>query len=236
MQIQSTKKYDDFKYIVSNREVSRAHVNRLIKAISKNNLLHLNPVIVNPDMEVIDGQHRIAAAEQLGVDVYYQMDTAVTKKDLSDLNSVKKNWSTMDYINYWSVEKAAGFDQLSRFLSVYPNLPPSTAMMLLSSDGSRDVQSLKDGVVDVSNLENATAIAEIIKKFRNIIDFAYDRNFILAINNVVKTGRYEQDVMDKRLVGQSRSLVKCATVKQYIELLEEIYNKGSHNKVSFKYV
>lgn len=233
--IQKTTDYGSFKYIVSNREISKGHVNKLVKSISKNNLLHLNPVIVNPNMEVIDGQHRIAAAEQLGLEVFYQVDEKVSKKDLSDLNSVKKNWSTMDYVNYWTIEKAIGFDQLSKFLSVYPQLPPSTALMLLSADGSRDIVSLKEGVVDTSNMDHGVKIAEIITQFAEIVNFAYDRNFILALNKVVKTGLYDQSLMDRKLESQSRSLVKCATVKQYIELIEEIYNKGSHNKVSFKY-
>lgn len=233
--IQNTTQYDCFKYIVSNREINNAHVNKLVKSITKNNLLHLNPVIVNPNMEVVDGQHRIAAAEILQVPIYYQVDDKVSKKDLSDLNSVKKNWSTMDYINYWTIEKAIGFDILSKFLSVYPSIPPSTALMLLSADGSRDVNSLKGGYVDTSNMDTATEMAEIIKKYRNLIDFAYDRNFILAIYKIFKTGKYKHEVMEKRLEHQSRSLVKCATIKQYIDLLEEIYNKGSQNKVSFKY-
>lgn len=236
MQIQSTKDYSLFKYILANREVSIPHVNRLVKAIRKNNLLHLNPIIVNNDMEILDGQHRIAAAELLNVEIFYQVDEKVSKKDLSDLNSVKKNWSTMDYINFWGVEKAAGFDELSKFLSIYPNLPPSTALMLLSGDGSRDMNNLKNGIIDISNLTEATHIADVVKKFRNIIDFAYDRNFILSIARVIKSGKYDQAIMDKRLEYQSRSLVKCATVRQYIEMLEEIYNKGSHNKVSFKYL
>lgn len=235
MQLKSTTSYDSFNYIVSNREISKSHVNKLVKSIQKNNLLHLNPVIVNPAMEVIDGQHRIAAAEILGVAVYYQIDEKVSKKDLSDLNSVKKNWTTMDYINYWTIEKARGFDQLSKFLSVYPGLPPSTALMLLSSDGSRDVKSLKEGVVDVANWDKAVEIADIIVKYRNIIDFAFDRNFILAINKLVNSGLYDHSVMEIKLEKQLRSLVKCATIKQYLDLLEEIYNKGSHNKVSFRY-
>lgn len=92
MQLQNTKDYESFRYLLSNREVNKLHVGRLVKSIAKNNLLHLNPVIVNPNMEVIDGQHRIAAAELLGVPVYFQIDDNVSKKDLSDLNSVKKNW------------------------------------------------------------------------------------------------------------------------------------------------
>lgn len=235
MQLQNTKDYESFRYLLSNREVNKLHVGRLVKSIAKNNLLHLNPVIVNPNMEVIDSQHRIAAAEQLGVPVYFQIDDNVSKKDLSDLNSVKKNWSTMDYINFWTIEKANGFDQLSKFLSLYPSMPPSTALMLLSEDGSRDINALKSGYVDTANMEKALELAEIIKKFRNIIDFAYDRNFILAVFKVVKTGNYKHESMEKRLETQSRSLVKCATVKQYVELIEEIYNKGIQNKVVFRY-
>ncbi|WP_432714390.1 ParB/Srx family N-terminal domain-containing protein [Pedobacter sp.] len=233
--IQQTTDYSIFKQIVSNREVDQAHVNKLVKSISKNNLLHLNHIVVNPGMEVIDGQHRLEAAEKLGLPIFYIVDAAVSKKDLSDLNSVKKNWSTMDYINYWAIEKAPGFDVLSKFLSEHSKLPPSTALMLLSLEGKRDMSALKSGSVDVLNINEATEVAGVLKKFRNIIDWAYDRNFVLAIYKLIKTGKYDPAVMEKKLETQSRSLVKCINVKQYVELLEEIYNRGSHNKISFKY-
>jgi hypothetical protein len=234
-EILHTTDYGIFKQVVANREVDPAHVNKLVKSIKRNNLLHLNHIIVNPDFEIIDGQHRLEAAELLKVPIFYMVDDAVSKKDLSDLNSVKKNWSTMDYINFWTIEKARGFDVLSKFLSEHNKIPPSTALMMLSADGKRDMQALKQGSIDVTNVGEADEIAGIIKKFRNIIDFAYDRNFILAIIKVINTGKYDHSVMEKRLESQSRSLVKCATVAQYMDLLEEIYNRGSHNKVSFKY-
>ena len=234
-EILQTKDYSIFKLVVSNREVDPAHVRSICKSINKNNLLHLNPIIVNPEMEVIDGQHRLEAAELLGLPIFYQVDSAVSKNDLADLNSVKKNWNTIDYINYWTMEKAPGFSILSKFLSEHPKIPASTALMLLSPEGKRDMSSLKLGQVDVLNITEATEIAECLKTFRRIIDWAYERNFVLAIYRIMRTGKYDHSVMQKKLESQSRSLVKCINTVQYIELLEEIYNRGSHNKVSFKY-
>jgi len=224
-----------FEQVTSNREVDKAHVKKLVASITKNNLLKLNPIIINEQMQVIDGQHRLEAAEQLKLPIFYMVDSQVSKRDLSDLNSVKKNWSTMDYINFWTIEKAPGFDVLSKYLSEHPRIPPSTALMLLSIDGKRDMNGLKNGIVEVLNITEANEIAAILKFYRNIIDFAYDRNFVLAIHKVMTTGKYDHAIMQKKIESQSRSLVKCVTVIQYVELLEEIYNRGSHNKVSFKY-
>lgn len=61
MQIYKTKDYTSFRAIVSNREVNKAHVKKLAASIRKKNLLYIRPVIVNDRMEIIDGQHRVAA-------------------------------------------------------------------------------------------------------------------------------------------------------------------------------
>lgn len=236
-EIKCTTDYTIFKQIVSNREVDPHHVKRLVKSIEKNNMLHLNAIIVNEEMEVVDGQHRLEAAEELGVPVYYVVDSEVGKAQISQLNSVKKDWSMMDYVNYWTIEKAPGFDVLSKFISEHPYLPVSTVLLFLSCDRSRNTAGLREGKVDVSNVEQATEVLKYLKDFRNMIDHAFSRNFMVAVYQMVRSGKYEHDRMMQKLETQSRSLVKCVNVKQYIELLEEIYNFRSHdqNKVSFKY-
>lgn len=143
--IQRTTYYSQFRSISSNREVDMTHVRHLAEAIRNNNLLHLNPIIVNQDLQIIDGQHRLEAAEQLKVPIYYVVDDGIKKTDIALLNSNQKNWSVMDYINYWTVEKAPGFDVLSRFIFTYPFIPASTCLQLLSADGSRDTKALRQG-------------------------------------------------------------------------------------------
>ncbi len=236
-EINNTTDYKLFKQIVSNRETDPAHVRKLIKSISRTNLLHLNPIIVTENMEVVDGQHRLEAAEILGVPVYYVVDGAVSKDTISQLNSVKKNWGILDYINYWTINKAPGFDKLSSFISEHPYIQTSTVLNLLSSDGSRNTNALRDGQVNVDNYSEAQVLVGYLRDFRNMIDHAFSRNFVLAFNQVVRTGKYDHVRMMQKLDTQSRSLVKCINVKQYVALLEEIYNFRSHdqNKVSFRF-
>jgi hypothetical protein len=162
------------------------------------------------------------------------MDANISRNDMATINSNAKNWNVMDYINFWTIEKRPGFDKLSSFLSENPLIPPSTALMMLSADGTRNTREIRDGVVDTSNYQQAATIAGILKGYRNMIEHAYERNFVLAVIAVVNNPAYDHAVMQSKLEYQSRSLVRCISKKQYIELLEEIYNyKSSKNRVKF---
>ncbi len=228
--IHQTSDYSQFKSIVSNREVDERHVKRLMKAIEVKNLLHINPILCNKEFEVVDGQHRLEAATRLGLPIYYIIDAAVNKADIAAINSNAKNWDIVDYVNYWTIEKKPGFDKLSAFISQFPNIPISTALLMCSSAGARDYEALRQGYVNVDNYQQACEIAEILKFYRNIFDSTYERNFVLAVIASVKTPGYDHEAMKKKLEYQSRSLVRCVSKKQYLEMLEEIYNHsvGKH--------
>ena len=155
-EIQKTINYFQFNKIESNRPVDKKHVAELVAKIKKKNMLHLYPMLVNLSMDIIDGQHRLAAAEVLGEYIYYQVDGDISKSDIAGVNASSKKWTINDYINYYAVEKREGFDVLSSFMINNPLMPPSTVMMMLSSSGNRrDVSGLKEGCVDVSNYQRA---------------------------------------------------------------------------------
>ena len=71
MSIQHTTNYNQFKLVQFNREKSAHHISQIKKKIKENNLLHLHPILVNLKGEVIDGQHRLQAAQELEVPIYY---------------------------------------------------------------------------------------------------------------------------------------------------------------------
>ena len=71
--MKKTKDYSQFKYLPGNRDLVLNHVDRLVKSISKNNLLKNNPIMINKQGYILDGQHRLQAAEELGVDIYYNV-------------------------------------------------------------------------------------------------------------------------------------------------------------------
>jgi len=224
----STNKYDLFKFIPGNRPIDEKHVNWLMSAIQKKNLLPLNPIIVNKNFEVVEGQHRLVAAERLGVHIFYLKDDDITKADMASLNKNRKNWSVLDYINYWATEQAPGFDTLTTFMLENPLIPPSTILRLIGPDqGGNSTGKLRDGIVDVSNIDQANYICSVLKEYAELINFAHERNFVLAVMSSIRTPGYDHDTMRRKLEYQSRSLRRCITVKQYCEMLQEIYNYNS---------
>lgn len=98
MKIQSTQDYTLFKRISGNRTLSKPHVNRLLEAIKESpDTITYNPIIVNENMEVIDGQHRLKAIESLGLPVHYIKVNDIGLVTVQRLNSLSKSWSPMDY-------------------------------------------------------------------------------------------------------------------------------------------
>lgn len=230
--IKSTTEYDMFKDIMSNREVDRKHVRQLVRAIEKTNLLHLNPIIVNSNMEVVDGQHRLQAAEELQVPIYYVIDDTIDKSHIAGLNSNQKNWSMLDYVNYFAVERRPEYLQLSDIINRYPYMPVSTILLLSSADGGRNRLGFKEGRIDMSQYQRAIEVGELVNKIRNIgVELAYDRSFILALAAAYKVEGFNPDQLVAKIGENRAELYKCAKTDQYINLLDVIYNKRQHYRL-----
>src|SRR5688572_7627006 len=120
MEIYTTKDYSKFKIIVANREINKEHVRKLARSIKKKNLLFVRPLIVNDRMELIDGQHRLAACEQIGETIFYIKAGGLTKDDIAVLNTAQKNWTRLDFINFFAIEGVKEFKDISRLINKYP--------------------------------------------------------------------------------------------------------------------
>lgn len=81
--MKSTTNYDMFKFRDDNRtKIRKRHVDTLAESIQRNNQLEKHPIVVNQDMEIINGQHRLCAAKELGIPVYYIVQEEFTPEDL----------------------------------------------------------------------------------------------------------------------------------------------------------
>jgi hypothetical protein len=67
--IHKTTDYDQFKFLESQRNVTRTSA--VLESIKQKNMLDLKPIICNKEKYVLDGQHRLLAAKQLRVPIYY---------------------------------------------------------------------------------------------------------------------------------------------------------------------
>ena len=75
-----TTDYKKFKIIQGNRALREFHVEYLKKSIMKDNLLYLNPILVNSDYYVFDGQHRLKVAEDLNLPIFYTINANLRRR------------------------------------------------------------------------------------------------------------------------------------------------------------
>lgn len=239
MQIKSTKNYDIFRLINSNREVDYAHVRKIKESIHKKNLLNVHPINVNAQMEVIDGQHRLQAAKELGIEIFYIVNEGITSHDISRLNSIKKNWCLEDYLNHYMVEGLPEYKKVGQFVKHYSKIPLSGAIQILGANFQGLLRDFRDGNFQVSNYEEAAKIGDELYKIKEIPTQIGKHLFSTAFLRVYISAR-EHEKFDfskfvKQIEKQPRSFVPCVNNKQYLEMFNEFYNKDirQENKVLF---
>lgn len=235
--MQSTTNYAQFKEVSANREIDSRHVKKLAAAIKKKNLLRINPIIVNADLKVIDGQHRLAAAELLQVPIYYIEDDDLEFGDISKLNSNQKNWSMMDYINFYAVEKVHSFQEFSRFASKHSEFKVSGLLAIVNEDTQRNTKAIKEGFLNVFDIPAAEEVCAICRKLHELYgyEFVFDSTFPIALKKALQTSKFELSNLYAKIEAAPRAFVPCRNVKEYARMIEEIYNyKLSSNKISIK--
>jgi len=83
------KLYHALNIINMNRDIKPSKVNKLMKSISDNNALHLRPILVDTDYNIIDGQTRYKAAKALGlpIEIHLIDKSDWNYKDLITINT-----------------------------------------------------------------------------------------------------------------------------------------------------
>jgi len=99
-----TYDYKKFSFVPSNRDITPAHNTKLGKSVSKTEG-NIQPIIVDKQFRVLDGQHRLEACEALGLPVSYLVtESNIPGVELMiELNINSRNWTLGDYLKHWIV-------------------------------------------------------------------------------------------------------------------------------------
>jgi hypothetical protein len=232
--ILQTFNYSQFKKIKGNREINDRHVNALIKSIEEKGLI-INPAIVNEKMEIVEGQHRLAACEILNLPFYYYVVQGSGINEVTILNQNRKNWgftewmnryasyNNMEYKIYKSLYEKWGFDHWS------------TIFLLCRTKGYRSRAGLKDkfysGTLKIETLEEGKKWAKRIMDVEPYYKNYKRRAFIQAMIRVFHDKSYNHKTFLNRLNMVRDRLYDCSTVGLYLQRIDDIMNyKAPKNK------
>jgi hypothetical protein len=226
VEIKSTTNYSQFKTMKGNRKLSESHLSSLVGAIARDNLLKYSPITVNEHMEVVDGQHRLAAAKKLRKEIYYQVLPQSDIDTVVKINTSSKGWSQLDFLESWIDRGNEQYEELKAYMT-YNNIPLATAIRLLSWKKSGSSSStFRYGKFTVNKDNKADLVVAIIKALdeTNATLVLYSHKFLLAVMKMVDHDLYDHDRMLKQIAIKPAKLYGSDNVLDFVRQLEDIYN------------
>jgi len=236
-----------FTQIDGNRVPNLQHIKRLVYSINKYGM-KCNPILVNEKMEVIDGQHRLMAAQEAESFVYYIIVKGYTLSEVHTLNLNQKNWSKSDYMEGYANMGVQSYVKLKEFTLKNTDFTFSNCLALCSNVSCSYDQFLSAQINILSSkniFEEGTWIGkdfDLAQDWANKIRMVgtyydgYDRTiFVRAFIPLLSNDKFDFNEFMHKLRLQPSALVDCVNSEQYRTVIEDIYNWRSRNKISFKY-
>ena len=240
----STTTYSLFKKHSSNRVLNNSNLNRIKNSVKLCNRLRYYPIVVDADMRVIDGQHRLEAAKTLGVPVFYTIIKDATTQDIIMPNTAQKGWMVDDFVNFYKNEGNEDYKKLDEFMQKYHHTTREALLLLKGRLCQKDRVKFKDGMFKFPD-QNAIARAlelrdhiEDVKIFlctkfvtnenRHILK---NLNFQYALLEFFSAKSVDFNVFMKKLEMKLDCIRPCTSRTNYIDLFKQIYNYMNKNPI-----
>lgn len=233
-EVKSTTNYELFKFLPQNRPTNSVQSERHIEHLCESMKLRgfIDPILVNKEMEILDGQHRFLAGQKAGSEILYMVVEA-DDSIIPSLNTEQLNWKLDTYLHYYVQKGKESYKKIEDFMEKY-NMPLSETIALVKGrrggGGGSASKEFRDGVIDVKDITLNWAI-ETVKKvdeIRNFSDsyklFSDSTRFISAVITLVTDIDYDHKYFMKKLGMMQTDIVACRSKHEYLRLFQQVYN------------
>lgn len=238
--LKQTDNYGIFELHQFNRDIRQERLDRLIKQMKKVGFRPHRAISViknkNGKLTVIDGHHRLTAAMELGIPVWYMLadDVGIS---IQDDQSATFYWDLNDYLGSYAKDTHHGYHPYRAIRSYMQEtgIPLALAIALLAgaSAGSGNyVKAFKDGRYTLGNQLHADQVKTIVVHMKKLgIEFAGNSFFIQALSKALRVESFSVSRFKNKISSNTAIFQKQPNVQAYLVLIEKIYNRGSHEKI-----
>jgi hypothetical protein len=240
-EINKTKDYSLFKKHESNRPICPANLKKLIGSIKALNLLEFRPVLVDSQMRIIDGQHRLEAAKLLEIEVFYQINEDASHEDIVLLNTNQKRWLIDDYVNYYTSRGNQEYVKFKEYAKKR-NIPLTDLMSLFKASNNHGYSTFRNGSFKFQEgevLAETDAILDKLDKAKEIMSryvlvhtkCIHSKKMSQALLNFIKNPQLDFDTFISKITYKADSIKPCVDTYSYYCMLRDIYNWKNSNPI-----
>ena len=233
--VQTTENYDQFTFMAANRNVSRKHIENIKKAFEEyGNITEVQPILVNQNKQVIDGQHRFVACQELGLPINYTVVHNLTIDDARNMNILHAGWSTTDFAHSYAATGNVNYDV---YIALKEDYGFSHAITLLAIEGMQRgglYRDFRSGNLKIDNIQEAKLRMDNLKEIQEAAKLAaLPKPLAAAAITIMRAEGYKQKRMIDKLKHWNQPIKVYTGVEDNLRQLEEIYNyrMGTANRV-----
>ena len=232
--------YSEFKKLENNRDVLEGRFKKLVASFSVKSIL--NPIIVNKEMEIIDGQGRFEARKSLGLPIQYIIEPGADIEDCKLMNRYNTKWSNLDFAksyaqggnkNYINLLKACADTGLG--ITIVMRLANHTS----SSKKEAQFNILASGKLlfneaDIEKVVDTWATAEDIKQAL-LYPGRLNDAFYTSVSIMMQSGSYVHKRMIENCKVTRTDYAQASNISAQLKEFERIYNyrKPAASRVYF---
>lgn len=224
---QSTKDYNKFKFLMDNRDTARAHINRLKEAIRHNpSILEVQPLLVNEKMEVIDGQHRLLAASELGLPVSYNVVRGLDIGTAREMNILQRKWGIEDYARSYAKAGNVHYKAFLEYHNDYPGISPSVLILLMQKNDRYDRSSnfRTGGFIIGRDQDEVEEYLARFQKIRETIEIPFSGPLARALIQCFDNEEFDYERFIANLEKKPDAIGRSTVVRDYLRMIEDVYN------------
>ena len=234
--VYQTTNYDKFSCVEFNRDVKESRFYKIKASFEEREIL--NPIIVNENFEIIDGQGRFEVCKELGRPIKYIVACGADINDCRRMNRYNCPWSNDDFIDSYA---NAGIEDYIRIRRIHQSEKVSYSV-IQSIVGSGSVKfDLLNGKMKMT-YEQEQFVYEVIKHSKDIkkslmFTGRLTRQFYISIRVLLKTDGYEPSRMVEKCKFFSQDFAMLNSLESLLKFWTKVYNykvKAVANKLYFE--
>jgi hypothetical protein len=182
-------------------------------------------------LTIFDGHNRFATARLLGIPIYYFAFPKEMEVSPLDYSRDQKRWTLAQKAQAYAQNSADYAEVMTFHETTGIDVGSATSMFYgdIASSGNA-AKYVNQGKFKIKDRDNPWRVAAIVRTLGKHCNFSTAKLLVSAVSKSVHAEGFDDAHMIERINRFPELITRCRTTEEYLEMLENIYNRHGKGK------
>lgn len=201
----------------------------------------VNPIMVNGEMIVIDGQNRLHHSIKADVPVKYIIDESLTIDDITRMNTNQEKWTTRDWVESYANEGRKEYEKLIYVLNnFYPTIIATANIGANSLNNKHTDTLLKSGKFRFHSYEMTISFFHYWKRFKEETGIDNNSPVVQSLYRLFRLKKFNKDRLIKKIIAcrfdeelKNKRLTQTGVIKGFLDSYNDRLTDKGDRRIQF---